>query len=138
DLAGKLLAGPEGWRRATLRSLPFDEYVERLKRSRTGANGVFGVKLHYRHLDESFLRAGRDVEQILEKPRWIWIVRRDQVRQAISYVRALQTDAWRADAARSGEARYDFDRIARRLDDLVSRQRAWDAWFAARCIAPLR
>lgn len=132
------LAGPQAWRRiGTLRSLPLPEYVSALKRHRTGANGVFGVKLHYLHLQRSFLEPGHDVDGLLERPRWIWLVRRDHLRQAISYVRALQTDAWRENGG-AGEARYDFDRIARRLEDLRAREHAWEAWLAERRIEPLR
>lgn len=137
-VARRLLGGPGAWQRTpTWRSLPIGEYVSALKRHRTGPNGVFGVKLHYGHLERYFVQPGLDVDEVLERPRWIRIVRRDHVRQAVSYVRALQTGAWREGRGASGELRYDFDRIARRLDDLVTRERAWDRWLAAHRIEPL-
>jgi LPS sulfotransferase NodH len=136
-IARLVAGGPGAWRSAsTWRTLPMAPYVSALKRHRTGPNGVFGVKLHWGHLERCFLRTGLDVEAALEQPRWIRIVRRDHVRQAVSYVRALQTGAWRAGRGTGGEPRYDFERISRRLEDLVTRERAWDRWLAARRIAP--
>jgi LPS sulfotransferase NodH len=137
-VARLLAAGLGAWQRApTWRSLPIPEYVSALKRHRTGPNGVFGVKLHYGHLERCFLRAGLDVEEALERPLWVRVVRRDRVRQAVSYVRALQTDVWREDGSGRSEPRYDFERISRRLEDLVARDRAWDRWLAARRVEPL-
>lgn len=138
-VARLVLAGPRVWQQSgTWRSLSIPDYVRALKRHRTGPNGVFGVKLHYRHLQQSFLEPGHDVDELLEQPRWIWLVRRDHVGQAISYVRALQTDAWREDAGARGEIHYDFERIARRLEDLRARERAWEHWLAEHGIEPLR
>jgi trehalose 2-sulfotransferase len=138
-IARLLTAGPSVWRRTTtLKSMPLPAYVDALRRSRSTPNGVFGVKLHYGHLERAFLRPGYDVESVLGRPRWIWMVRRDHVRQAISYVRALQTKAWQSDRRANEEPRYDFERIARRLADFETRERAWERWLASRAIEPLR
>jgi trehalose 2-sulfotransferase len=138
-IARLLTSGPSTWRRTTtLKSMPLQDYVGELRRTRSTPNGVFGVKLHYGHLERSFLRTGLDVEQVLGRPRWIWMVRRDHVRQAVSYVRALQTKAWRSDSRAHQEPHYDFERIARRLADFETRERAWESWLASRGIEPLR
>lgn len=138
-IARLLTSGPSVWKRTTtLRSMPLRDYVGALRRSRSTPNGVFGVKLHYGHLERSFLGAGYDVEDVLGRPRWIWMVRRDHVRQAVSYVRALQTKAWRSDSKVNEAPHYDFERIARRLADFETREEAWERWLASRGIEPLR
>jgi trehalose 2-sulfotransferase len=138
-IARLLIAGPSTWRRtSTLKSMPLADYVSALRRSRSTPNGVFGVKLHYGHLERSFLRPGYDVEEMLGRPRWITMVRRDHVRQAVSYVRALQTKAWQSDRRTNEAPRYDFERIARRLADFETRERAWEHWIESCGIEPLR
>ncbi len=57
---------------------------------RTSPNGVFGLRIHAGHLGS--LEA--DPYDILQAPRYIWIQRRDRLRQAVSYTMAEQTGVW--------------------------------------------
>jgi trehalose 2-sulfotransferase len=79
----------------------------------TTPNGMFGVKVlwHQLHsLKQNFLRCGsypdwqptEIIHRLLPSPRYIHLIRRDKLRQAICYCRAIDTGIWFsfADAAR--------------------------------------
>ena len=85
----------------------YREHLERTFALGTTPNGVFGAKLMFNQLDELHALAGRlpefsgveiDVllDQLFGAPRYIWISRRDVVRQSVSMWKALQTRRWRA------------------------------------------
>lgn len=65
-------------------------YVRRLMTHRTSPNGVFGLRIHAGHLGNLEV----DPYDVLQAPRYIWIRRRDRLRQAVSYTMAEQTGVW--------------------------------------------
>jgi LPS sulfotransferase NodH len=81
------------------------DYLGMLFRHRSTANGVFGAKVTWRHFGV-FVDRGRDIEHhralapaalasaLLPNLRYVWLTRRDKLRQAISYSKALQTGVW--------------------------------------------
>lgn len=116
----------------------------------TTPNGVFGSKLMWSHLDDvrafaSELDEYRDIDVAelmhawLGDVRWIWVRRRDTVRQAVSLWRAVQSRAWRGDPAHSqaGVAHYDFDALDHLVKLLRGQDEAWREWFTANGIDPL-
>jgi LPS sulfotransferase NodH len=116
----------------------------------TTPNGVFGTKLMWSHLDDVRAFAeelaeyrGLEVADLLRAwlgdVRWIWVRRRDTVRQAVSLWRAVQSRAWRDDPERrgSGEARYDFAALDHLVRLLREHDESWRRWFAANDIEPL-
>lgn len=117
--------------------LPAD-YVRRLMRFRTSPNGVFGVRVHAGHL--ASLEA--DLHELMRSPRYVWIQRRDRLRQAVSYTMAEQTGVWILDgtylpAGRpASRPRYDRDEIRRHLAMLDRDDRIWSDYFARRGIQP--
>lgn len=96
---------------SSLEGLPdYRLHLERSFRLGTGDNGVFGAKLMWHHLPELHTLVGElpeysglELEPLLRKlfgdPRYVWVTRRDNVRQAVSMWKALQTRAWRRDHA---------------------------------------
>ena len=48
-------------------------------------------------------RSAELLERLFDRPRYVWVTRRDKVRQAISLWRALQTRAWRLEHAGDGQ-----------------------------------
>ena len=74
----------------------FDGYLRALIERKTSPNGVFGLKVHWGQYpdaagdrDPSTLFAG-----LAPAMRFITMRREDHVRQAVSWVRALQTRSW--------------------------------------------
>jgi trehalose 2-sulfotransferase len=85
----------------------WSDYVVRLQSESSTANNVFGAKLTWRHLqrlvDGLWLSNNcsldvADVDELLGEAfpglRYMWITRRDKVRQAVSFAKAIQTGNW--------------------------------------------
>jgi len=136
--------------------LGLSDYREHLERTFTNgstANGVFGAKLMFNQLPELQALAGGldeyaglDVAALLGalfgEPAYVWVSRRDKVRQAVSMWRALQSRRWRSEASgrtdpgRDAVYRYEgIDHLVRRFE---AEDRAWSEFFAARSAPPLR
>ena len=75
-------------------SVNVDTYLAWLRRRRSTANGVFGLKAHFSHIGPLAHRPS--VAKWIEGARLIRIRRRDVVLQAISYYTALETGVWAA------------------------------------------
>jgi LPS sulfotransferase NodH len=78
--------------------------------------------------------------------RFVWLRRRDTVRQAVSLWRAIQTWHWRQDAAeaRNGtrpaaatRLRYSFDAIDHLRRRIETSDRCWETYFEATAAQPL-
>lgn len=138
-------------------------YVAALHRHRTASSGVFAIKLFWRDLlDLAHERApGRHealrmaapatvpreayhdlfalVADVVPNASWIFLTRRDAVRQAVSNFVAWKTERWRLP---DGEERkiaaapdYDADLIRRLLSRILRSNAHWRRFFEANCIA---
>lgn len=131
----------------------FDDYVRELFERTSSPNGVFGAKVMWEHLSE--LLAGLQVttagsnlephallEAHLPRLRYVHIRRRDRLRQAISWERALQTGCWNTleyvPAAPAEEPRFDRAAIERRMEQLAALESSWEAFFREAGIDPIR
>lgn len=129
-------------------------YVDAVLAHATTANGVLGMKLMAEQLP-SLARslgarsrdpfAGLDaLAARLPRVTWIVLTRRDRVRQAISYWKALHagafasTDARAADADARLLAAFDPAAIDRLLAEIDRGNVAWRTYFRTRALAPLR
>jgi LPS sulfotransferase NodH len=129
----KMAALRERWGAATL-----EEYVRELLARKTSPNGVFGAKAHWGQYQPAFGEA--DPRTVFPDARVVFITRRDRLRQAISWVRALQTRKW-ADQDRPMVERpavFDYEDITGRLMRLDREEEAWEALFERCGIAPQR
>jgi LPS sulfotransferase NodH len=119
----------------------------------TTANGVFGAKLMWGYLGDfaDLLRgiegnAGRAVPDLLGRAfpglRYVQITRQDKVRQAVSLWKAVQTQAWRREAAaeRSPDVEpvFSFRAINYLVRLLTAHDASWDAYFLGLGIDPLK
>ncbi|WP_200214075.1 Stf0 family sulfotransferase [Micromonospora coerulea] len=121
-----------------------------LAAGRTG-NGVFGAKLMWGTLDRVVdglatvhpeLAGADDVllRRAFGRTAFVHLRRDDVLAQAVSWLRAEQTNLWYVGCpdANGAEPRYDHDGI----DDLVrtidAHQAAWEEWFAAYQVTPHR
>jgi trehalose 2-sulfotransferase len=139
-------AGHERWSVSEIRS-----YVERIHQAGTTPNGIFGIKIMWSYLGDWIPRfaalAGRDelsppeaLTAVFPNVRYIWLTRRDKVRQGISFHRAIETKRWRStdpdDGSTSGPA-FDFAAIGYLVKLAISEDRAWETFFREHGIEPL-
>src|SRR5919201_517480 len=101
----------------------FPGFAQRLLHEGTTANGVFGSKLMWDQLDDvgkqfatllSLGDAGPPEVLAAAFPNlhYIWLTRRDKLRQGISYSRAMETKVWRStDVSKVArvEPRFNFE-----------------------------
>jgi len=109
-------------------------------------NGIFGSKMSHNHraaLDEHLrgpVPGYRQLDDVLPGHRWVWLVRRDKILQAISYCRAEHSNQWhslQSEGIRAGELPYDFLHILSRLMMVQTGDLAWELYFRERGIEPL-
>lgn len=127
-------------------------HLERTFRVGTTGNGVFATKLMWNQMPEMQWHAsalpelagleGADLlAALLGRPSYVWVRRRDKVRQAISLWRALQTRTWRREhQTQSDEAhqpKYSFEAIEHLRRRLDADDRAWGRFFAESGNQPL-
>jgi trehalose 2-sulfotransferase len=114
-----------------------DGYLEALLDKKTSPNGVFGCKAHFPQLERVF--GERDIPSLLPNLRCIYITRRDQVRQAVSYARATQTNQWASDhAVLNDNPVFDADQVTSLLRQIQAWERDWERFFEENALDPLR
>ncbi len=127
------------------------DYREHLRRTfawGTTDNGVFGAKLMWNQVPElqaltSAIPEYRGLEPIdlltrlFDDPAYVFVTRRDKVRQAVSLWKALQTRSWRAGGGRPpSELHYRYEGIKHLVDLFEADDEAWRAFFAEHRIRP--
>jgi LPS sulfotransferase NodH len=113
-----------------------EEYLRALLARKTSPNGVFGAKAHWGQYEPAFGEA--DPRRLFPNVRVIFITRRDHLRQAVSWVRALQTLHWAATDRPRVEraAEFDPDHITRKLGRITREEGFWADLFERYGIAP--
>jgi LPS sulfotransferase NodH len=122
----------------------YAEYLAKALEEGTTTNGVFGAKVMWGYFHD-FERRLRKLPQYRELPlpellpavfpnlRYIRMTRRDKVRQAVSYSKAIQTEVW---SQKNGQTRvpekelaYDCEQIDQLVQEIVAHETAWDQYF---------
>lgn len=113
-----------------------DEYVAGLTALRTSANGVFGFKAHYDHLQYMVLTG---VIHRFKQLRVISITRQDLLAQAVSQARALQTGQWNSlNQTPKADPAYNADLIRWCVQHLGDQRRGWQSFFEQHKIQPIQ
>lgn len=153
DALGHVYAGFEKSRWARERGAEtFPSFFQAILRGGATPNGVFGTKLMWSALEALLVRLAElpgcrglpPHERLIaafERPRFIYLRRRNQVRQAVSWALAAQTghySSWES-AARPRLAEPSFDlQLIEGLHRLIREAEAgWDSFFARSRIEPL-
>ncbi len=137
-------------------STTIEQYLRAVTHRGTTPNGVFGLKAHPMQFDALCRQlAGRNSVKFVDRPgllaawlpevEYIRLCRRDRLRQAISYVRAIQTHGWWDSAVAPGPSaparpeleRFDVQLIDRAMTLLGSMHDRWSRYFAAIGVTPL-
>jgi trehalose 2-sulfotransferase len=144
DVAEKNLEPPD-WETVDLR-----EYLAGTFRQSCGGSEVAGFKLMWYHARELArqLAASRrypkfrvfDLARFMpEGTRYIWLFRRDVLRQAISFVKAEQTQSWdsRSQGRVGKRCTFDYPRIDGSVQRFNRQNRLWGEFFDRAKVAPL-
>ena len=152
----------ERWRATDLES-----YVAALHRHRTEPDGVLSIKLFWQDVEEVAHEHAPDrfpppatrhpeamreqdyrdlralLSDILPHPEFVYLERRDRVRQAVSAMVAAQTGLWRSipgvgRQTAVGAAEYDYDRILGMIAFADDCHAHWRGFFAANGVEPYR
>jgi LPS sulfotransferase NodH len=111
-------------------------YLEELQ-DRFTVGGVFGLKAHYSQLaGHPGLRA--HLPALLPGARYVALRRRDRLRQAISAVRAGQTQQWASTLPAVREPWFDRVAIDAARAEIAAEGRGWEGFFRAHGIRPYR
>ena len=123
----------------------YEQYLGRVLQTGTGGTGVFAMKcMHYQFAMMPAKLAtiprfrGLSLTDILPKAfpnlRYIWLIRRNKVQQAISFHRAAQTQVWwHIEGVPTGDisrATYDPAAIARHEELLLKAEMGWEKFFS--------
>jgi len=127
----------------------FAGHLEDVLREATTRNGVFGAKLMWGYLPDFAARLKtlpgyertptfRALEGCFPGVRFVRVVRRDKVAQAVSLWKALQTQRWRddGDGDAAHELVYSHAAIAHLADRLTAQEGAWAQWLRGSAAPP--
>ncbi|MGE0717820.1 MAG: Stf0 family sulfotransferase [Alphaproteobacteria bacterium] len=115
-----------------------ERYLDWLFRYRSGPDGMFGIQLQFNQVEDR-ARAPA-LQKLLRHARFVYLVRRDPMAQAISFAMARGTRRFHeaADAPRSDEApRFDLRQVREASKAIALEAFGWSAFFEANRIQPL-
>lgn len=110
-----------------------DAYIDQLLRRKTGPNGVFGVKAHWDQVRDGMPDGPAALFPNLHH---IYMRRADTLRQAVSWVRAIQTNQWASSHDARAEPVFDRAGIAFYVEAIRKQDAAWERYFTERAIRP--
>jgi LPS sulfotransferase NodH len=134
-------------------SFGYASYVQAAVTAGSTANGVFAVRIMWETLGEMVAKladiypgfTGPDADLLSEafgRTRFVYLWRDDVVAQAVSLLRAEQTNVWHDTAGDRPEPeqapRFDFGQIQERVREIEAHNTAWRDWFASAGIRPHR
>ena len=144
------------WRMEHSTDLSYATYLELARTESTTSNGISGIKLHYYQFAEwqekmasingfCGLTAAKMMRRAFPDARYIWLRRRDKVRQAISLALASRTNEWWSiggfRASKSSEStddsEFDPHTVAHMEHVLEEDDSQWQTYFQDNTIAPL-
>lgn len=106
-----------------------DAYWKKVKSLRTSPNGVFGYKMFM----ANYLVCGRSHPQLLQQispDRVVYLTRSDLLDQAISYSKAIKSNAWFSGINNSQVVEYERAHITYCKQLLLSQQKFWEQLFS--------
>jgi trehalose 2-sulfotransferase len=129
----------------------YPDYVRRIVNTKTTRNEVFGFKLMSWYLDD-FLARLRDTRAFVRmddltmlrdafpRLRFVHIVRRHKLRQALSTARALQTGLWKVQEGKTElrEPQFDAELIEQSLREAERQEQIWCNFFRRIGITPFQ
>jgi len=133
----------------------YSDYLRHALKTGTTPNGVFGAKMDAGGYLSHFEQQLRSLPQFSEPSRpfhsilislfpnlqFIWLTRRNKVRQAVSWWKAVQTNEWARPKGNrpitESPLHYDFAAIDQLVNESLLREAAWQAYFSEWQVRPL-
>jgi len=129
----------------------YGDYLSKAIEQGTSSNGVFGAKLMWGYFDD-FVGKLRQIlnyqqinlpallPQIFPNLHYIQIIRRDKVRQAISFWRAIETNIWGWAEDKKPipekEPNFNYEAIRKLEQEIITHEAAWKNYFEVSQIKP--
>ncbi|MCG9126633.1 sulfotransferase [Candidatus Poribacteria bacterium] len=132
----------------------YTDFLNKVVEKGTTPNGVFGTKLMWGYFDR-FISKVRQTPQFMNSEmtsnevlntlypnlHFIWIMRRDKVRQAISLWKGLQTVVWwkrigDPEPKLDKEPEYNYEAIDYLAQEIMFHEAAWQEYFSQYSITP--
>jgi LPS sulfotransferase NodH len=126
-------------------------YLEVLREKRTGPNGVFANKIHWRQLSiltkkilateqaPTIDQCATTMDLVLPRAHLIHLIREDRVGQAVSLYKAFGTGQWSSYFEKRTEPPpYDFEAVLVHYRSLVWEDASWQSYFKLTGAEPLR
>jgi trehalose 2-sulfotransferase len=146
---GAALKDPDTWRSDWV-STPFEECLDRALRSGTTPNGVFASKVKWLNMPgfgemlgvpphRAALSLAQHLDGLFPNLRYVWVTRRDKVRQAVSLVKAKQSAQWKAMTAQpqcADATEYNFHVVDLALRRILHEECLWEEYFTHAGITP--
>lgn len=123
----------------------YADYLDKAIEEGTTPNGVFGAKVMWGYFDDFVsklqqLPKYRELTMpnllavVFPNLHYIWIMRRDKVRQAVSFWKAIETGiwAWSTDEppTPAKEPTFNFEAIDHLKNEIEQHEAAWQRYFA--------
>lgn len=115
----------------------YRQYLSTVAQVNTTSNGVFGIKMHWNQYERHMLDLGLTVDFWEVPIKWVRISRQDEIRQAISFVRAAQSSSWNSNMEIKQEPVYDGPAIVAALKRISAENASWQTYFEQHNIRPL-
>jgi trehalose 2-sulfotransferase len=127
-------------------------YVQRVLRQNTGADGIFGIVVMWSYFERMLqmlqeipeyknLNGPQLLAAVFNKPKYIWMRRRNHVEQAVSWAMACQTGVWTQKAEEKSQPRavpkFDFKVIDEWCRRIAAHDEGWANYFRENQIEPL-
>jgi LPS sulfotransferase NodH len=133
----------------------FTEYFPKLLAARTTNADVFAAKImgggyfdqtmaRFRELpifqDSPEIPPNEIMTDIFPGAKYVWLTRRNKVRQAISYSKAFQSNIWQthveAGRQHGREPRFNFEAMDNLVQRLILQETAWQEFFTSMDVIP--
>jgi LPS sulfotransferase NodH len=129
----------------------YADYLNKAIEEGTTPNGVFGAKVMWGYFDDFLTKLRRIPEYeelavpdlmrtVFPNPHYIWMTRRDKVRQAVSFWKAIETGIWACTGDEpptpAKEPVFDFEPIDYLVQEIVTHEAAWQQYFSECGVTP--
>lgn len=121
------------WFSSDLETLPLNEYISKIKDTQT-CNGIFGLKVHYCQIEQYNLH---ELPSYFPNAKYIWLYRRNKLRQAISLWKAMCTQCWHSTEINKKPPQYNYSQICNLVVKMTREIECWENFFASHNIKPL-
>lgn len=129
-----------------------DAYIERVLQENTGPNGVFGAVVMWSYFERMLemlkelreykkFTAAELLAELFNRPKYIWLRRKDQVEQAVSWAMACHTGIWAQTVGVTPQTdatpKFDFKIIDEWCNRIAAHEASWANYFRESQIEPL-